>query len=809
MVFELIEKLVQFMNVSLNMRYAWILFFVIPAFFIFWYLVRSEFIKLQEEEIVKQNRLLLQKVVIVSRTIIFFFLLLALAAYYVETEREIQGDVFLKILVDNSSSMSLLDSFPQSGIDVLKEKTDVQVITIGEKEESALGDDILNHLSKNDNILLVTDGQATKGTALGDVILYAANLNSTISALKLPAVKDDISVFIQGPEKTTEDVDNIFTIFLNRVGKIKNVPLKVSVDGQVVYDQETSLDRVEINKKFNKGFHRVSAEINIVDEFKQNNAVYKSVQVVPQPQVLFISKKDKSPLKTLFEQVVKVKEISYVPDKAQLKKLLNDAYAVVVNDIHSKDLNPQVDAFLEYLRDGNGMLVFGGYNSYGDGLYRASPFEALIMPVQVGKAGRKESDMNIVIVIDISGSTGAKFQSGVSAVDVEKALTINVLKNIRPNVKLAVVAFNFQAYLVSELSVLLSKTEIEDKISRLKDFGSTAISQGILKAVQLLETSPGSKHIILISDGRDTYENIAVAYEAAKKAANIGAKMYTVGVGEKTEELAMMRLAEITNGVYFKADEVSKLKILFGDLEEDKTKTPKLTLLNTNHFITQELGEISASIHGFNDVVPKTTARMLVTTNKGDPLFAVWRVGLGRVGAFAFDDGSVWSGELMSKQNSKLLIRSLNWAVGEPDRKREEGMDIKDTRIGKPTLLTIKSKQQPVSPDHTFYKTDDETYQTSVVPQALGFQEVLTASFASNYPLEYQTMGMNPELKSLAGATGGLMFEPSDLQGIFDFVKTRSKRTVVIKEVLRWPFILIAMVLFLIEIFIRRYLRSE
>jgi len=136
-----------------------------------------------------------------------------------------------------------------------------------------------------------------------------------------------------------------------------------------------------------------------------------------------------------------------------------------------------------------------------------------------------------------------------------------------------------------------------------------------LDSVQLLETVPGSKNIILISDGKDTAENINVAYEAARKAANMGARMYTVGVGEKTADLEMMRLAELTNGVYFKADEVSRLKILFGDITEDKTKTPSLALLNTNHFITQDLEDLSASIHGFVDVVPKTTARLLVTTN--------------------------------------------------------------------------------------------------------------------------------------------------------------------------------------------------
>lgn len=809
MVLNYITSLIQLMNYNLSMSYSWVLFLIIPIFFILKYLVKKEFIKLQEEEHARKKRMFLQNIVIIIRTLIFFLLLIALASYYIKVEQEVQGDLFLKILIDNSSSMSVLDSFPQSSIDLLKKETDVQVITIGEKEESSIGDDILNHLNRNDKILLVSDGQLTKGTSLGDVILYASNLNSTINGLKLTEVKNEASVYIQGPEKTTEDVENTFTIRINKVGKIVKVPLRVTIDGKIVYEQETDLEKIEISKKLSEGFHKITAEILIDDEFKQNNIYYKTVQVVPQPQILFISKRENSPLKKLFEQVVKVKELNYMPSKLQLKELLKNAYAVVINDIHAKSLNPNVDEFLNYLRDGNGMLVFGGYNSYGDGLYRASPFETLILPVRVGKVGRKESDMNIVIVIDISGSTGQESKTGTKAVDIEKALALNVLKNIRPNVRLAVVAFNFQAYLISPLEFLYKKAQIEEKISKLRDFSSTAISQGILKAIQLLGLAPGSKNIILISDGRNTAENINLAYEAAKKAANMGIKIYTVGVGEKTDDLAMMRLAEITNGIFFKASEVNKLKILFGELEEDKTKIPTLTLLNTNHFITQDLEDISASIHGFSDVVPKTTARLLVTTNKGDPILATWRVGLGRVGAYAIDDGSVWSGELLSRKNSKLLIRSLNWAIGEPDRKRKEGMSIKDTRIGKPTTLTIKASQQPVSEKHTFYKVEDETYQTSVVPETLGFHEVLSATFASNYPLEYQNLGVSKKLEDFVTATGGLMFEPDDIQGILNYVKTASKRTTIVRKTIRWPFILAAIILFLIEIFIRRYFRSE
>ena len=412
-----------------------------------------------------------------------------------------------------------------------------------------------------------------------------------------------------------------------------------------------------------------------------------------------------------------------------------------------------------------------------------------------------------MLVVDISGSTSAAFGTS-TTVDMEKALALGAYKDLSANTRLAVVAFNTKSYLVSEPSYVYEKQGLEDKIGRLSHGGGTLVSSGLLKAIQMLEEMAGGKNIILISDGKTQGE--AATTEAAKLAQTLGIKIYTVGVGPTTNEALMQQIAQLANGVYFRATESSRIKILFGDLDEEEQQSNKMNLqiLDSNHFITAGLTP-SAFIYGFNNAVPKTTARMLATTSTGEPILTVWRLGLGRIAALTTDEGGDWAGDLLGKKNSNLLTRTFNWAIGDPERKSQEFIEIPDTRINEPTEVIVKSKTVPKSEQGVFYKIDEDLYATTITPTETGFQNILTATFAANYPSEYEMMGFNPELKSITDSTGGKIFNKNDIDGIIEFTKTRAKRTVVTKETIRQPFIIAAIILLLIEIFIRRITRKD
>ena len=762
------------------------------------FVLQKKFVKIKEDKDVIKQKKRLQKMLFVTRFLIILLLLLALASPFYQTTKMIQGDTYIKLLVDNSTSMELFESVSKELADKLEKKLTVETKFIGEGDHSAIGDAILNNLKPHDSILLVSDGNSNTGASMGDVALFASKLNSTINAIDLNPIQDDAGIIVLGPAKSQEGIENKFSIIINRVGKVTETPVKVTFDSEVVIDEKTKKTILDFTKLLTPGYHKITAQIQSNDYFPQNNVYHKTVKVVKKPKIFYYTE-TASPMKTLLDQL-------YIVQSGNSLPALNDYYAVAINNIHADTLAPVTDVLNDFVADGNGMVVIGGDNSFDRGEYKNSMFET-ILPVQIAAPGKKEGETSIAIVVDISGSTSAAFGDD-TTVDVEKALALGAYHDLSMNTRLSVVAFNTKAYLVSEPSYVYEKQNLEDKIARLSHGGGTLVSAGLLKAISMLEEMAGGKNIILISDGKTQAE--AAATEAAKLAQTMGIKIYTVGVGPTTNEVLMQEIAQIANGIYFKATESSRLKILFGDLDEEEQKSNKMNLiiLDSNHFITAGI-DPKAFIYGFNSAVPKTTARLLATTSTGEPILTTWRLGLGRIAALTTDDGAEWAGELLNKQNSNLITRTFNWAIGDPDRKSDEFIDIPDTRVNEPTEVIVKSKTVPKSDQGVFHKIDEDLYATTMTPTQTGFQNILAATFAVNYPSEYEMMGFNPELKRITESTGGKIFNKDDINDIADFTKTKATRSITTKQTVRQPFVIAALILLLIEIFIRRITRRE
>ncbi len=217
------------------------------------------------------------------------------------------------------------------------------------------------------------------------------------------------------------------------------------------------------------------------------------------------------------------------------------------------------------------------------------------------------------------------------------------------------------------------------------------------------------------------------------------------------------------------------------------------------------MDNLQATISGYNYAVPKPAARLLVTTHKNIPILVVWRFGLGRVVSITTDDGLKWAGELLNKQNSKLLTKSINWAIGDLSRKKSYDVTIRDTVLGKSTSVNVISREMPKAEGMAFAKIDTNLYSSPYEAKETGFKELLGATFAANYNNEYANLGTNPEFTTLVDKTGGKIFEPNDINGIIEFVKAKSKRIKIDSTNYRWPFAIIALIFFLIEIGYRRY----
>ncbi|MFH1072145.1 MAG: VWA domain-containing protein [Nanoarchaeota archaeon] len=781
----------------IGILYPKYLYLIIPMVLALVIILKMDFLRAKDEDFMRKERRKMKLLVLVSRIVIFTCLILALATPFTELKIQQKGLPRLTILVDNSSSMELFDTHVQELKQALEDKIPLKISYIARNTTSNLGEGILSNMEEESNMLLVSDGNNNEGISLADVFMEAASLNTTISALELEPVRPDASALVLGDSKTFTDVEYKFIVQLLKANMDK-VNIKVVVDDEVLLDKETAESKIPFTKKFSAGTHKITAQITNNDHFSKNNVFYKVVRVVEKPKVLLVSEKQ-DPIEQFMAPLYTVEK------QAQLPSDLSPYYMVAFNDVPAAKLNPRVVQLTDYLIDGNGLLFIGGFNSFDRGGYKSSLTETLL-PVKVGAAEKKKGNSNIVIVIDISGASDLIFEGKkISPLDVTKALAIEVIKTLNLANRVGVVAFNDQAYEVTSLAPLYeNKAQMEDKIKRLLGGGQSSFDVGLKGAYEMLKNAKGDKDIILLTDGL-AYKGVQDrAAAVVDSLARLGIKVYVVGVGRDVQADFLQDLALRGNGIYFPASDSNRLTILFGEPEKiDQGKDFSLFILNPNHFITKDL-QLGAIMNGYNQVIPKTAARMLVTTQAGEPALTVWNYGIGRVGTInVFQGGNL--GPLFAEGNSLLLSRTINWLISDPEQKKEYLVMIDDGYVNTPFIIRVRSAMRPEAEGFDFHKSELNLYESNqFYVQTTGYNTVLDTSFAVNNEKEFEFVGLNPELSPLVESTGGKLFKPAEINQIPDFVINASKKIEVKKVYLTWPLLVLAILVFLVEIGLRK-----
>ncbi|MBN2142415.1 VWA domain-containing protein [Candidatus Woesearchaeota archaeon] len=758
--------------------------------------------------------------ILISKMIILTLLITALAHPYGEVTMTSQGDPKIVLLVDNSSSMKLLETrFVESLKARFEGEFPVVLKYIGSEKESAIGEEILNYLEKDTNILLISDGQSNSGASLDEVALLAANLNSTISAVSLSERNSEIGVYITGSDSSVKGVNNTYVVHLINP-KDEKANLRVLIDNEEIINQEVKGDYYSFQKSFDEGTHKIVAEVSsLSDFFLENNRFYKTVSVVKKPRILLVQD-SYDPVEQIFNGLYEVTKSDRIPDN------LDEYYAIILNDMPGSVKG--TENLADYLIDkeggyyGNGLFVIGGFDSFDRGGYKGSVLESYL-PVTVGKAAKKRGSSNIAIAIDFSGTTGTRWycpnppevgcrkgewvEEKSDVQEVNKALASSIIKSLGPDNTVGVSIFSSQSGTVQELAPLfMIKEELLDKIARIQQPpGQSFFNIGLTGAYLLLKDHVGSNNIILITDGQTGSDEIKkTTIDTAKTLSERGVKVYVVGTGRSVNDAFLKDIAYNGRGVYFPADKSNNLKILFGEAAESKFgEVFDLFILNPYHFITQGLA-LDASLYGFNQVIPKSNAITLVTTQHGEPAVTVWNYGLGRVATLNVFSGNNNLGELMNSRNSVLLTRITNWVIGDPQRKEDYYVTISDARVNKPTDVIIKSVKYPDTEGITLTKIGENQYKTIVTPEETGFSSIIGKEYAINYEEEFQNVGMNSKMEAIVGMSGGKLFEPKDVDEMIDFVKSVSKKTRRERTTIVWPFLIAAACVFLIELLYRK-----
>ena len=731
-----------------------------------------------------------------------FCLIIAATAnpYFVQTHTVTSDQPSITILDDRTGSMG---TFDPNIAERIRGWTDAPSRSFT-GETTALGDKVVLNAIPGGSLLLVTDGYSNSGRSLADSLALARASNATTFALSLVPVKDDSSVEISGTNTAVLAGDCPFRVTV-RSARGYNGSLSVFADEQPIYSDAISTNAsasIKISHSFlTTGNHILRASI-APDGQPINDNYQKAVYVVPKPEVLLVTNIS-SPL------AVNLNDLYHLSVASELPESLEGYKAVVLDDIPYRS---NLDRLGSYVRDGGGLVVVGGENSFDLGSYRGSALEKFL-PV-LSMPSIFEGGKTLVLVLDISFSLlTTRTRDGSTLLDYEKALAVELLKSPHlQDYKVGLIVFGTRAYDVLDPTPLSRSQEIiGERIMALGPSGTenSHLDRGLELAWDMLNVSGGQGELFVLSDGNlYNYPEVMERSIRLLSQMNVDTRLIQVqafpDMAGKFNDLAAQTGSNFSQFVYPDSlTTTQKEAVPEETAPPDQISAYTATMVNKNHYITAELN-LNATITGFNDVTPRPGAERLVALADGKPVLTVWRYGLGRVAALTADDGNIWAGSLYTSDSSALISSTLNWAIGDP-RPESGRVEAEDGWQGTPLSVIINSDARPVIPGADVEKVGDSRYSATFTPNSSGIYYIGSYGLAVNYPLEYLDVGYNPDLPGLIMAAGGKVFSEEEAKkSLLAEARAVSRRTVQERLSRRDIPLAAALLIFLSEILYRK-----
>ncbi|MEO6810939.1 MAG: VWA domain-containing protein [Isosphaeraceae bacterium] len=198
---------------------------------------------------------------------------------------------------------------------------------------------------------------------------------------------------------------------------------------------------------------------------------------------------------------------------------------------------------------------------YGEGV----PTVAFQSPTQVHAT-------TIVLVVDHSGSMRDEDRIG----GLKRAVA-TFLTKLPPGSRVAVVAFGST---VDLLCPFTDDTErIQTAVDSLRPIGATRYYDAVAEALELIGQEQGRRAVLALTDGEDTFSQVATIDQVILAARRVGVPIYTLGLGSEAEIQtdALRRLAVETRGRYYPAREAEQLKAVYEEVARGLGSSYRLT----------------------------------------------------------------------------------------------------------------------------------------------------------------------------------------------------------------------------------------
>jgi uncharacterized membrane protein len=546
------------------------------------------------------------------------------------------------------------------------------------------------------------------------------------------------------------------------------------------------------------------------DTFAENNIGEAVVQIRGQPRLLMIDSDEKrlEPLARLLRNQRFQVEVRSAQGFPKSIEDLDRFDLLLASDVPALLLSrEQMELLRTWVRDlGGGFILTGGENSFGVGGYYRTPIEQ-ILPVRMEHDDRQETpSVALLVVLDRSGSMAAPVQgrTKISLADQGVVLAMDVLKD---NDYFGLFAVDTKVHQVVPLGRLQDRQTLLPKILGIDSAGGGIyIYTSLLEAFKVMrDINAQIKHVILFSDAADAEEKFAgempdgaqgkgTALDLVSMLLSDRVTTSVVGLGfESDKDVPFLKLlAERGNGRFYLTNDPANLPQIF------TTETMKVaqSSLIEDPFQAQPVRDSkvlegidwnqSPVLLGYNSTKPKPTADILLSTERGEPLFATWRFGLGQTAAFTSDVKSRWASEWLSwpgfgkfwaqairslmrrtdaglfqvnlqeKENTKL--RAEVKAV-RPDGSFADGLNLTVVSAG-PDGETETQKAIQVGPGRYIADLKLPGQGVRLISVSAPDSPPVTLSYVRSYPKEFLNFGTDEETLKRIAVAGHGRFEP-------------------------------------------------
>jgi len=487
----------------------------------------------------------------------------------------------------------------------------------------------------------------------------------------------------------------------------------------------------------------------------------------------------------------------------------------------------EIQTLRAFVADLGGALLIGEGEDELRGV-RGGGIEDLLPVSYTIPQDAERASLAVVYVLDRSGSMQG-LSGGAEKIDVLREVAAASIGLLEPDALVGVIAFDRDVEWVHPLGPIQDAVAIHGELQMLRASGGTDVYYPVVAALDALETTPARvKHILLVSDGRTVNEARDWEGLLTRLATQVDVHLSVIAVGYEPNRQLLDRLAAAGHGGVLAAADYAALPQISMEATQSLLRS---RFVNEATAVSGPLasGDLAGipPVHAYVLTHPRPTAEVLLLA-ANDPLFARWRLGLGRVGVLNTDLAGIGSKEWLSWSRGPLLLEAMlssveteTWApyglrlsvevVGAGVQVRVEGREADGTLanfllLGATVLpggASIPLEQTNVGLyEGTLGTSSEGGYALRVVDRTR--DRVAWMPFSVPYSDEYRGTGvLETTLRSIAAATGGRFLADGELPNLAAEPGARSYRPI------HAQLLLLSLVLFLVEVGRRKLLRRS